>query len=89
MAVRFKMLAVLGFLIAPGPGLASQEPVPPDKESKICRQAAPRTGSRVKTGPRCKTAEEWRKEDEERSRIPLSATITEGQPEGPARPRPQ
>ena len=88
-AMKLWPLAVLALFVGPGAATSAQDPAPPEKESKICRQSAPKTGSRVKTGPRCKTAEEWQKEDEERSRIPLSATVTEGQPEGPARPRPQ
>ena len=76
-------------LIAPGFAAAAQNPSSPEKEAKICREAKQRTGSRVRTGPKCRTAEEWRKEDEERSRMPLSATVTEGQPDGPTRPRPQ
>ena len=76
-------------LVATGLAAAAQKPSLPEKEGKVCREAKQRTGSRVRTGPKCRTAEEWRKEDEERSRMPLSATITEGQPDGPTRPRPQ
>ena len=89
MATRFWPIAISTISLSTGIAATSQDPGPPEKEAKICRQTAPTTGSRVKTGPKCKTAEEWRKEDEEKSRIPLSATVTEGQPEGPARPRPQ
>lgn len=89
MAARLLMLAVFGALIAPDIALAVQDAGPPEKETKICRQSETRTGSRIRTGRRCRTAEEWRKEDEEKSRIPLSLTVTEGQPDGPARPRPQ
>ena len=89
MANKLWVLAGLVSLIAPSLAAAIQNPAPPEKETKICREAKQRTGSRVKTGPRCRTAEEWRKEDEERSRIPLSATITEGQPDATSRPRPQ
>ena len=88
-AMKLWPYAILTVFIAPGFAASSQDPAQPDKGAKICRQSAPKTGSRVKTGPRCRTAEEWQKEDEERSRIPLSATVTEGQSEGPARPRPQ
>jgi hypothetical protein len=88
-AMKLWPLAVVALFVWPGAAASAQDPAPLGKEAKICRNSAPKTGSRVKTGPRCKTAEEWRKEDEERSRIPLSATVTEGQPDGPSRPRPQ
>ncbi|MCL6697484.1 hypothetical protein LZ496_01610 [Sphingomonas sp. NSE70-1] len=88
MAVKLWMPVVVA-LFAPDLAAAAQDPAPPGKDTKICREAKQKTGSRVRTGPKCRTAEEWRKEDEERSRMPLSATITEGQPDGPTRPRPQ
>lgn len=88
MALKLWM-PVLMALIAPTVTAAAQNPVPAEKDGKICREAKQKTGSRVRTGPKCRTAEEWRKEDEERSRMPLSATITEGQADGPTRPRPQ
>lgn len=88
MAIKLWMPVVIA-LVTPTITAAAQDPVPPGKEGKICREAKQKTGSRVRTGPKCRTAEEWRKEDEERSRMPLSATITEGQPDGPTRPRPQ
>ena len=87
MAIKLWMPLMIA-LVAPSPA-AAQNPAPPEKEGKICREAKQKTGSRVRTGPRCRTAEEWRKEHEERSRLPLSATITEGQADGPTRPRPQ
>jgi hypothetical protein len=89
MATGIWMLAVFGSLVAPAAATAMQDPAPAEKESKICRQSETRTGSRIRTGRRCRTAEEWRKEDEERSRVPVSLTVTEGQPDGPSRPRPQ
>ena len=88
MAIRLWMPVVMA-LIASGVAAAAQDQVPPQKPGKICREAKQKTGSRVRTGPKCRTAEEWQKEDEERSRMPLSATVTEGQADGPTRPRPQ
>lgn len=89
MAARLILLAIFGTFAAPSFAQAVQEPAPPQKEAKICRASETRTGSRIRTGRRCRTAEEWRKEDEEKARIPLSLTVTEGQPDGPPRPRPQ
>jgi hypothetical protein len=88
MAARTFVLGLVGSLVAPQLALAAQDPAPA-KEAKICRKAEVRTGTRIKTGRKCKIAEEWQKEDEERARIPVSLTVTEGQPDGPTRPRPQ
>ena len=89
MATRQLMLTVIGMFIATGLSAAVQQPVSPEKETKICRRSEARTGSRIRTGRRCRTAEEWRKEDEERSRIPPTLTVTEGQPDGLTKQRPQ
>ena len=89
MARNLVMLPALGALLAWDIAIAAQEPSPPEKDTKICRASEKRTGTRIRTGRRCRTAEEWRKEDEERSRVPLSATITEGQSDGTPRQRPQ
>jgi ribosomal protein L40E len=89
MVARLLMSAVFGALIAPELATAIQDPTSTNKETKICRKSETRTGTRIRTGRRCRTAEEWQKEDEERSRVPVSLTVTEGQPDGPTRPRPQ
>ena len=89
MATRLVMLAAFGVMLAPDLALAIQDPAPPQKEAKICRQSESRTGTRIRSGRRCRTAEEWRKEDEERARIPPTLTVTEGQPDGLTRQRPQ
>jgi hypothetical protein len=68
---------------------AAEPPVPPAKEAKVCRGSEKRTGSHVRTGRRCKTAEQWLVEDEERSRIPVTLTVTEGQGDSLTKQRPQ
>jgi ribosomal protein L40E len=89
MVTRLLMPVLIGALVAPNVAAAIQEATPAEKETKICRKSETRTGTRIKTGRKCKSAEEWQKEDEERSRVPLSLTVTEGQPDGTSRPRPQ
>lgn len=86
LARKFLMLAIFGALLTPSFATAVQDPAPSEKKAKICRKAETRTGTRVKTGSKCKTAEEWQKEDEERARIPVSLSVTEGQSDVPARP---
>jgi len=52
---------------------------PPEKPQLICRKSEQETGSHIRTGRRCKSAEEWAKEDEEKTRTSASTQITEGQ----------
>jgi hypothetical protein len=62
----------------------------PQKPQLLCRASEQQTGSHVRTGRRCKTAEQWRIEDQRLDTIPPSMRITEGQNDGhPPPPRPQ
>jgi hypothetical protein len=51
----------------------------PAKPQLICRESEEETGSHIRSGRRCKTEEEWRREDERRGRAPASMRVTEGQ----------
>ena len=55
---------------------------PPEKPQLICREGQAVTGTRRRVGKRCKTAEEWQKEDAELDRIPPTLRITKGQEDG-------
>jgi len=72
--------------------LASASPEPtsaaPPKPPLICRESENLTGSHIRTGRRCKTAEQWQIEDAKRDRAPPSLRVTEGQMDGrpPAQP---
>ena len=70
------LLAVL-MIAAEAP--ADAAPAPPPKQMLICRARERETGSRIRHGRKCKTAEEWAAEDAERARRPASLQITEGQ----------
>jgi hypothetical protein len=61
---------------------------PAEKPPLICRESENLTGSHIRTGRRCKTAEEWQVEDARRDRAPPSLRVTEGQMDGrpPAQP---
>ena len=61
----------------------------PDDERLICRGGERRLGTRMRTPRRCRTAEQWRLEDEAASRLPPSLQVTQGQNAGraPAQPR--
>jgi hypothetical protein len=83
------MLAVL-ISIALAAAIAPEPPASqPTGAERICRGGGERRlGSHVRTRRRCLTAEQWRQEDEERSRTP-TLQVTEGQNDGrgPAQPR--
>jgi len=79
-------------LIVPTALLAAAAPPadpPPPKAPKICREAEPQLGSRIRKPRRCRTAEQWQEEDQAQANLPLSAQITEGQGDALQRQRPQ
>lgn len=75
-------------LSAAGAFAADPAPAPQD-ERQVCRGSAKQLGSRIRRPRRCKTAEEWRQEDEEKGRVPISALVTEGQNDGRTAATPQ
>ena len=82
------MLASLVLVMA----LGASDPsiTPPPAKPKICREDQRHLGSRIHTGRRCKSAEEWQREDAARDQIPPTLRVTKGQGDGlPRRPRPQ
>ncbi len=89
MAIGRVTIIALGIGVASGAALAAQAPPPPVKERKICRESEPRPGSHIRTLRQCRTAEQWRQEDAEKTRVPPSLTITEGQNDGRAVQQPQ
>ena len=48
-----------------------------------------RLGTRVVTPRRCKTERQWQEEDARNSGLPLSAQVTQGQPDIPSARQPQ
>lgn len=59
------------------------------KERKICRSGERRLGTRVVAPRRCKTERQWQEEDARNSGLPLSAQVTQGQPDIPSARQPQ
>jgi hypothetical protein len=51
----------------------------PPKPKLVCRESERRLGSHVRTGRRCKTAQQWEEEDAERDRVPVTLRVTAGQ----------
>ena len=73
---------VIAIALAAANGQAASA-APPERPQLICREGGPAaTGTRRRVGKRCKTAEEWAKEDAELDRIPPTLRITKGQEDG-------
>jgi len=70
---------MLSLILATQTEAAAPAPPANDKPQLICRQGERETGSHRRTGKRCLTAEEWSKEDDDRTRLSPSARVTEGQ----------
>lgn len=70
-------LALLVAALAAAP--ADERAAAPAKPMLICRASERETGSRIRHGRKCKTAEEWAIEDAERDRKPANLRVTEGQ----------
>ena len=68
------------------PATAAQAPLPigappakPVKQERICREGGERaTGSHIRTGKRCMTADQWEIEDRRGDVKPLSMQVNEG-----------
>jgi hypothetical protein len=75
------LVAALALAQAPAPEPAAAQPT--QTEERICRGGGRRQlGSRTRTVRRCRTAEQWRQEDEESARRPIGLQTTEGQNDG-------
>jgi hypothetical protein len=72
------MLASLALILMVG-GTDTQPSTPPAKPKLICRESEQELGSHIRSGRRCKTAEEWQIEDQRRDVKPPSMRVTEGQ----------
>lgn len=80
------ILAATALALSAAAALAAD---PPADERRVCRGATKQLGSRIRRPRRCLTEEQWRQEDEEKGRVPLSAQVTEGQNDGRQTATPQ
>ncbi|HMI40375.1 MAG TPA: hypothetical protein VK485_03995 [Sphingomicrobium sp.] len=87
MTITGRLFALM-FLAVPLVAAAPPSDPNAEKDRKICREAEPRLGSRIKTPRRCRTVEQWQEEDQARP-LPLSAQVTEGQGDALQKQRPQ
>lgn len=68
----------------------AQTATPPlEKPRLICREGEQETGSHIRTGRQCKTAEEWEREADMRVGVSPSLRVTAGQPDPLTKQRPQ
>ena len=74
-------VALLAMALLSGTQEASAQ-APPEKSKLICRERQQLTGSHIRMGRRCKTAEQWLLEDADLDRIPPTMRITRGQEDG-------
>jgi len=88
MAGRSVILIVLSATLAAA-AVAADPPAPPSQQRLVCRGGERRLGTRTRTERRCRTAEQWQRDEEERSRLPVSLQVTQGQNDGRVVPTPQ
>jgi hypothetical protein len=69
--------------------LQAAQATPPEKVQLICRESSEETGSHIRAGRRCKTAEQWQRWDEQHTRAPATMRVTEGQGDALSKQRPQ
>lgn len=77
-------------LSAAAAAVAADPPAQPKEERQplICRGGQKTLSSRIRTTRRCRTAEQWQREDD-RGGLPISAQITAGQNDGRATAQPR
>jgi hypothetical protein len=87
MSKRIAVLLAAGACLTVSAAFASDDaPTKANDSRRICRDSGRQLGSHVRAARRCRTAEQWRVEDEEKAQMPASLQVTQGQSDGrPAR----
>ena len=84
------VLLAVGASLAVTAAFASDEPSTKATDSRrICRDSGRQLGSHIRATRRCRTAEQWRQEDEEKAQMPASLQVTQGQSDGRPPRQPQ
>jgi hypothetical protein len=90
MTKRHHILAALGAGLTVATVAAAADPAPQAPDSRrICRDSGRQLGSHIRAARRCRTAEQWRLEDEQRAQAPATLRVTEGQNDGQPGRQPQ
>jgi hypothetical protein len=87
---KIPVLLALGASLSVAAAFASDDtPAKAPDTRRICRDSARQLGSHVRTPRRCRTAEQWQLEDEEKAQAAATLQVTEGQNDGhpPRQPR--
>ena len=79
----------LALTLTSATAVAADPPAPAEKQRRICRGGERQLGSHVRTERRCRTAQEWRLEDEAKANMPVTLQVTQGQNDGRAVRTPQ
>lgn len=82
MVVRSVTLVAMAAALAAAAALAQDPAARSQNERLICRGGLKQLSSRIRTPRRCRTAEQWRQEEDAKGQLPLSAQITTGQNDG-------
>lgn len=77
-------VAVVATGLSMATAFAADPPAQTPRPRLICRGSSASLGSHIRTPRHCLTEEQWRQEDEDRARVPLSMQVTEGQNDGHA-----
>ena len=90
MIERNAVLLAVGTALIVSAAFASDDPAARSADSRrICRDSGRQLGSHIRTARRCRTAEQWRLEDEAKAQAPASLRVTEGQNDGQPGRQPQ
>ena len=82
MAGRSLTLIAMASALAAAAALAQDPPARSGDDRLICRGGLKQLSSRIRTARRCRTAQQWRQEEEAKGPMPLSAQITGSQNDG-------
>ena len=90
MRTRIPLLLAVGASLTVTAAFASDDPSAKASDTRrICRDSARQLGSHVRTPRRCRTAEQWQLEDEEKAQAAATLQVTEGQNDGHPPRQPQ
>ena len=77
-----RLFVMIAFSVALPSGAQAADSGPATQgNSLICRSSQTVTGSRIRKPRRCKTAEQWRQEDEAAARLPITLQVNTAKPE--------
>jgi hypothetical protein len=88
MAGRFIFVA-LEVALSVTPAFAADPPPSSGEQRLICRGGERSLGSHIRAQRRCRTAEQWQRDEEANANLPVTLQVTQGQNDGRVTPTPQ